>query len=93
MDSACRGLLSWKTALKKRTWGSWWTKLNMSQQCALAAKEVTVFLSCIRRSVTRRPRDMIFPLCSALVRPYLEYCVQVPAPKYKKDMDILKRVQ
>ena len=31
-------------------------------------------------------------LCSALVRPHMEYYVHLRAPQYKTDMDILKRV-
>ncbi|GAB0195153.1 mitochondrial enolase superfamily member 1 [Grus japonensis] len=68
-------------------------KLNMSWQCALAAQKAGHVLGCIKSSVTSRSREGILPFCSALVRPHLEYCIQLWGSQYKKDMDLLERVQ
>ncbi|GAB0209091.1 hypothetical protein GRJ2_003374800 [Grus japonensis] len=68
-------------------------KLSMSRQCTLARQKANHVLGCIKRGVTSRSRDMILPLYSALVRPHLEYCVQLWGPQYKRDMELLERVQ
>jgi len=67
------------------------TKLNVSQQCVLATKKANNSLGCTRQSIASRSREVTLPLCTALVRPHLEYRAQLWAPCYLGD--ILERVQ
>jgi len=68
-------------------------KFNMSWQRALAAQKANRILGCIKISVASMLREVVLLLCSAPVRPHLEYCIQFWSPQHRKDMDVLERVQ
>jgi len=48
--------------------------LSMSQQCVLAVKSTNCNLGEMDRSIANRAGEV--PCHSALMRPYLEYCIQ-----------------
>jgi len=68
-------------------------KLDVTWQRALAAEKANCTLGCIQSSMASRSREGILPLCSMLVRPPLESCIQLWSPQHKKDMELLERVQ
>jgi len=69
------------------------SKLDMSQQCALAAQKASCILGCIKRGMANRLREVILPFCPVLVRHHLKYCVQMWSPHYGRDVELLGHVQ
>ena len=52
-------------------------KVDMSQQCVLAAWNTNSIQGCISKRGGSRERVGIVPLYCAFLRPPLEYCIQV----------------
>lgn len=64
------------------------SRLNVSQQRALAAKRAKSILGCVKHSMASQPKEVILPLYLALVRSHLEYQVQFWTPQYKEDVKV-----
>src|SRR6218665_3067333 len=64
-----------------------------SRQCAEASKMANSTLGMIRRTIVTRDQDTILKLYKSLVRPQLEYCIQVWSPHLKQDMEKLEKMQ
>ena len=67
--------------------------MKVSEQCGIAAAKGNQILGLIRRNIVYKEKELIIPLCKAIVRPHLEYCIQAWRPYRKKDIDMLERVQ
>jgi len=65
----------------------------MSQQCALTTQKANCILGCIKTRAVGRSEEEILPLCSTLVRPHQESCIQLWSPQHWKDKDLLEQVQ
>ena len=63
------------------------------QQCALTAQKANHALGSIKRSVASRLREVTLPLCSVLVRPHPEHCVQLWSSQYRRGVDLLKHIK
>ena len=66
-------------------------KLNVSQQCAQAAREANCPIECNEHGIASWVREGIVPLCSALLQPHLEHWVHCWASQNIKLWECFKR--
>ena len=58
-----------------------------------AAQKTSCVLGCIKTSVAIRLRQVVLPLCFALIKLHLEHRIWFWGPQHKKDMELLEQVQ
>ena len=67
--------------------------LKWSTHCQQAYTRANRVLGMINRTITSRDKRILLSLYKTLVRPHLEYCSPAWSPYYKKDKQLLERVQ
>ena len=69
--------------------------MKVSEQCSIAASKGNQTLGIIRRNtiITYKEKSLIVPLCKAIVRPHLEYCIHAWSPYLRKYIDMLEKIQ
>jgi len=68
-------------------------KLHMTPQFALPVQKANHIPGCIKSRMARRLTEGILPLCSTLVIPHRESCVQLWGSQHRRHMDLLERGQ
>ena len=67
--------------------------LKASSQCLKIVKTANQIFGMINKTFTLKTKDNLLQLYKYLVRPHLEFCMQVWNPYLKKDIDLLVGVQ
>ena len=64
--------------------------MKVPEQCGFAASKGNKIIGLVRRNITYNKIELFIPLYKAVVRPHLEYCIQMWRPYRKKDIDTLE---
>ena len=67
--------------------------LKCSQQCKYAYSKANRVMGMIRRTLTFKEPRVMLSLYKTLVRPHVEYCSCAWNPSYKKDKELLEKIQ
>ena len=67
--------------------------LKLTSQCQKATAKAMSVLGMIKRSFSSTNKELFLVLYSVFIRLHLEYCIQVWAPYFQKDIKTLEKVQ
>ena len=76
MNYEMGGTILSKTVQEKDLGVTMNANMKVSEQCRIAASNGNEVIGMIRRNITYKEKSLIVPLCKAIVRPHLEYCIQ-----------------
>ena len=80
--------------VEEKDLGVWIHKsLKVAKHCAEAAKKANRVLGMIKRNFIYKDKSTVMKLYKSLVRPHLDYCMQVWSPHLKKDIDQIEKIQ
>ena len=67
--------------------------MKCSKQCLYACNKATKVLGMIKRTIRFKDTRVMLSLYKTLVRPHVEYCVSAWSPHYKKDRELIEKIQ
>jgi ribonuclease P/MRP protein subunit RPP40 len=67
--------------------------LKWNKQYSKSFSTANRILGMIKRSVCYLSKDVVLKLYKSLVRPHLQYCVQAWRPYFRKDIELMERIQ
>ena len=76
---------------KKHKKNIWWFKSE--KQCVEAANNSNKILGMMRRGITYKEKTVMLKLYKSLVRPILEYSMQVWRPYMQTYVDVIEKIQ
>ena len=67
--------------------------MKVSEQCGIALSKDNKIIGLIKINITYKKKEIIIHQYISIVRPNLEYCIQLCRPNRKKNIDTLERIQ
>ena len=67
--------------------------MKCSKQCLYACNKATKVLGMIKRTIRFKDTRVMLSLYKTLVRPHVEYCVSAWSLHYKKDRELIEKIQ